>query len=99
MQKRLSLVALAVFGVAASTPSFAADSVPFRYQASQLTTDAGAAAVYQRMTKAAADACSTNDIAARMRGEIAACKSRLLSDWVAASGSERLADIHRQSVL
>jgi len=76
-----TVVALALVSV--TTLPANAERVQFRYSTTELTTDAGARAVYSRMEQAAAEACSDNTTRPiRVQKLKERCAARLLADWV-----------------
>lgn len=81
--------------ILAVSPVFALevkDPVKFRFDRSALQSDDGAEEVYRAMRAKAWSKCDPRN--ERTRGAVEACSDDLVSQWVSASGDQRLAAIH-----
>jgi UrcA family protein len=89
----------ALFGIAAvgASAAFASPvSVPqkvVRYDATALSTDAGARALYARIARAAEKVCP-NDYSLLNNGLVRECREQAVAAAVAKIGNQRLAQVH-----
>lgn len=85
-------LAAGLFGAAASPA--AADYVNFTYEASELSTESGAHAVYDRLSARAERLCRVPD--GIIKSVETECSEGLKHDWVVAINDARVTELHRR---
>jgi UrcA family protein len=93
MRIPISLALAAGLCGAAASPA-AADYVTFSYAASDLATDSGAQAVYDRLSARAARLCRVPD--GIFKSVETTCTESLKHDWVVAINDARVEELHRR---
>jgi len=98
LSKKISVATAAILLCASVASPASAERVQFRYNTDELTTYAGAQAVYRRMETEAAFACgdeSTRPIRVQILKE--RCTQRLLADWVKGADNTNLNRVYAEA--